>query len=339
MEPLISVILPIYNMEDCLVRCLGSILNNTFPNLEVICVDDGSRDSSLKILLEYEQKDSRIRVISKENGGVSSARNAGLDLMTGQYVSFVDPDDYIHPQLFEFLFRALQESQADFSICGFHRVIAEGAEIYREPITFDSDAVQEYSVSQIFRNRQLRTFCWGKLFRSDLVSNIRFREDIQYAEDTVFFYEVCEHILSVKGVGVPYVLYYYVQRENSLSRGINLSQHMSLARFWVHRLRQPNSREDICLEQAVKRCLACRYMATKIQPDQEVASECKTFMKELRQRLWKTKWHTCKERLVLIIFIQFPMLYRFFRIIDDPSMWELEKAERKKRLNDENNHT
>ena len=122
MKPLISVILPIYNMELYLERCLDSILGSSYHNLEIICVDDGSKDGSLEILRRYEAADPRVIVIAKENGGVSSARNAGLDRMTGAFVSFIDPDDFIHPRYFELLFRTLTEANADISICGFRRV-------------------------------------------------------------------------------------------------------------------------------------------------------------------------------------------------------------------------
>ena len=125
MEALISVIIPIYNMEAYLARCLDSVLNNTYRNLEVLCVDDGSKDASAEILRAYAEKDSRIVPIFKENGGVSSARNAGLDRMTGEYLTFVDPDDYVHPQYVELLYRALQESGTEVAICGIDKVEEE----------------------------------------------------------------------------------------------------------------------------------------------------------------------------------------------------------------------
>ena len=95
--PLISVIIPVYNVEAYLPRCLDSVIQNTYRNLEIICVDDGSTDGSPEILRDYAQRDARITVITKENGGVSSARNAGLDRATGEFVAFIDSDDFVHP--------------------------------------------------------------------------------------------------------------------------------------------------------------------------------------------------------------------------------------------------
>ena len=102
-EELISVIIPVYNTAEYLPRCLESVLNNTYRNLEVICINDGSKDNSIEVLNAYAQKDPRIRVIDQENAGVSAARNRGLDDATGEYIAFVDSDDWIHRQYFETL--------------------------------------------------------------------------------------------------------------------------------------------------------------------------------------------------------------------------------------------
>ena len=152
MDPLVSVIIPIYNMEAYLARCLDSVLNNTYRNLEIICVDDGSTDGSAEILRAYAEKDSRIVPIFKENGGVSSARNAGLDRMTGEYVTFVDPDDFVHPQYVELLYRALKESGTEIAICGFETVADEnGTSDQPEYISFERQALRKCSFSEIFK--------------------------------------------------------------------------------------------------------------------------------------------------------------------------------------------
>lgn len=115
-EEKISVIVPIYNAELYLDRCLKSIINNTHRNLEIICINDGSTDTSLNILESYKENDSRIIVISQENRGVSSARNKGLEIATGEYISFVDADDMIHPKFFTCLMSIMIESDADIVI-------------------------------------------------------------------------------------------------------------------------------------------------------------------------------------------------------------------------------
>ncbi len=165
MEPLISVILPIYNMESYLARSLDSILGNSYQNLEILCVDDGSTDASLDILRGYAEKDSRIVVITKENGGVSSARNAGLDRMTGEFVTFIDPDDFVHPQYFEFLLRTVRVNSAvNIAICGFQIIGDTNPAVSMDPVVFNDSELVFADCEQIFKSRALRSFCCGRLF-------------------------------------------------------------------------------------------------------------------------------------------------------------------------------
>ena len=109
MQPKVSVIIPVYNVEKYLRQCLDSVVNQTLKDIEIICIDDGSTDNSLNILKEYAQKDNRIKIISKKNGGLSSARNAGLKFATGEFVGFVDSDDYIERETYENAVEPLRE--------------------------------------------------------------------------------------------------------------------------------------------------------------------------------------------------------------------------------------
>ena len=122
MENLISVIVPVYNIEAYLRKCIDSILAQTYTNLEIILVDDGSTDNSGEICNEYAAKDARIRVIHKGNGGLSSARNTGIDIATGKYIGFVDSDDYLAPDMYEKLLGAIVNNHADISVCNVHHV-------------------------------------------------------------------------------------------------------------------------------------------------------------------------------------------------------------------------
>ena len=328
-DALISVIIPIYNMEAFLSRCLNSVLNNTYRNLEIICIDDGSTDKSLEILRDYETIDSRLVVISKENGGVSSARNAGLDRMTGEYVSFVDPDDYVHPQYFELLFQALEKDKRDIAICSYSSVDADDI-IQSEPYVYDPSEVHEYTISEVFQLHDLRSYCWGKLILSSLVVNTRFHEDLKYVEDTVFFSEVSEKANSLIPL-IPYKLYYYYQREGSLTKEIKPLQHLQAAKHLAQNLLSSDGRDDIYLEQTIKRCLNTRYMSTHIFPDREVKRECNILLNSLQKRLFVTQAFGWKSKLVLRCFSLFPLLYWIFRSIKEPYMWKWEQVERKKR--------
>lgn len=129
MFPLISVIIPIYNVEKYVKRCLDSVLNQTYCHLEVILVDDGSTDSSGKICDEYKKMDTRIRVIHKSNEGVSSARNLGIEVANGEYIAFIDSDDAMEKDCIEYLYRLIQENHCSLSICSY-RIRFEGKNKY-----------------------------------------------------------------------------------------------------------------------------------------------------------------------------------------------------------------
>ena len=191
-EPLISVIIPVYNMELYLERCLDSVLNNTYRNLEVICIDDGSKDSSLEILRRYEAADSRIIVIAKENGGVSSARNAGLDRMTGEYVTFIDPDDFVHPQYLEILFYSITNTNADIVMTEPTRVYPEDLPIKMKSVPISSIDPIRITKLQIYRNKNLRAYTHCKLVKCSAVGSCRFPLGFKVSEDIIFFASIWE---------------------------------------------------------------------------------------------------------------------------------------------------
>ena len=279
MDHLISVIIPVYNMEAYLARCLDSVLCNTYRNLEVICIDDGSKDRSLDILRDYAARDKRIVVIAKENGGVSSARNAGLDRMTGEYVSFVDPDDYVHPQYFELLAKALQIKDSDFSICGYLSV-EEGSQLPEEgPVVFEPANVTSVTCSGFFQNKTFRSFCGWRMIKTSAIQAVHFREDINYAEDAVFTAAVWEANPTLTCAAIEAPLYYYVQREGSAVKGAGERDRMIVAKLFAERACLSPRNEEIYLEQTLRRVLNSRYYAVHIFPDREVVASCKETLK------------------------------------------------------------
>ena len=165
--PLISIVIPVYNVGKYLKQCLDSVLRQTYKNLEIICVNDGSTDNSLAILKEYEQKDHRIIVISQENKGQGFARNAGLKQVTSDYVSFVDSDDYIDPRYIEVLYERLYHENADFCVCG---ILPIGKD-YRKNIEY----VSAYQYTMKHRStfpinpEYIHVAPWAKLFKIDII--------------------------------------------------------------------------------------------------------------------------------------------------------------------------
>ena len=200
MTPYISVIIPVYNAEATLNKCVDSVLGQQFPDFEVILVDDGSKDGSFQICEEYARKDSRVIVIHKENGGVSSARNRGLEIAKGKWVTFVDSDDYINDT-----YLVLPEDK-DVIFASYRNVVygkeSEGLSSACFTGCRLSDVVAEYGSNSILRTP------WAKFYRRDLIGNIRFPEDMKVGEDTCF---VWQYLSRCKTYGVLPQSTYYVR--------------------------------------------------------------------------------------------------------------------------------
>lgn len=212
MEHLISVIVPIYNVEKYLSKCVDSIINQTYKNLEIILVDDGSPDNCPKICDEYENQDSRIKVIHKENGGLSDARNAGMKIASGDYIFFVDSDDWISVDTLYRLLDSAEQYGADIAECNIYSVKDNRTEEYysNKFALYDNN----YSIMQAYiKDYKIKTVVWNKLYKKDILKNILF-EVGKYNEDEFFTYRVLSN--SERLVHIDYCGYYYIQRGNSI---------------------------------------------------------------------------------------------------------------------------
>lgn len=193
-NPEVTVVIPVYNTENLLNRCVESVANQSLEDIEIILVDDGSTDSSLALCREWAKRDKRIKVIEKENGGLSSARNAGVSAASAPFVGFVDSDDFVEPDMFKQLFRSLEDRSADLAICGIRSH-------YTNQI---SDCVAETAsvissvnaVSKMALGKELSVCAVVKLYPTDLVRKHPFREGLTY-EDVFFLADVYPHIRKV----------------------------------------------------------------------------------------------------------------------------------------------
>ena len=326
----ISVILPIYNVSAYLSRCLDSILETGYQDLEIICVNDGSKDDSLRILRQYEAADSRIRVIDKENGGVSSARNAGLSVATGDYVSFVDPDDFIHPRYFEILSSCASEHDADYVIGGF-RSIKEENTVSDPPVwELGSFSSKQLSVLEFFRSHGPRTYIWGRLLRRTVASAVRFDEVVRIGEDGLYNSDICISNPDLRIWHVDAPIYGYLQREGSAMSRAKDAELFRVAEEYEKRISDLNVTELACLIPAIRRGLTVRYYATHIHPDPDLAKRCRVLLKRCAKRLFNAQTISRKEKLVDWSMIGIPGLYWLYRA-RQPGMWKWERVERKKR--------
>ena len=217
-EPLISVIIPVYKVEKYLKKCVDSVINQTYDNLEIILVDDGSPDNCPKMCDEYAKKDKRIKVIHKENGGVGSARNKGIEKSTGDYITFVDSDDWIEKEFIHEMLDIANKYKVDYVTCGYYRVYESKKEIINgnlEEIVIDS---KEY-VNKLLNVQNGYGFVHMKLIKKTKISNLRFEEKLVVGEDALFNIQLCKNIDRIVIYKKP--LYNYYFNANSVVRKYN----------------------------------------------------------------------------------------------------------------------
>ena len=209
----ISIIVPIYNLESYLDECVSSIVNQTYTNLEIILVNDGSTDRSGAICDKYKAKDERIVVIHQENQGVSVARNNGLDIAIGDYIGFVDADDWIEPDMFEVLYINMLKYNADISMCRYKHVDQDSLKNLKKNTTLNGIDILKCYLSEYHITNIINDSVWSKLYRSSLLDNIRFPEHQTY-EDILF---TCKSIINANRLVMsPECLYNYNFRSNSI---------------------------------------------------------------------------------------------------------------------------
>ncbi|MDD3184949.1 MAG: glycosyltransferase, partial [Anaerostipes sp.] len=222
-EPLVSVILPVYKVEQYVETCIQSILNQTYQKLEIIIVNDGTPDQSMKIAEKVAKDDKRTIFINKENGGLSSARNAGLEVAQGEFVFFVDSDDKIHSKTIEILISEMKDD-VDISVIAFKKVISlkENEDVIeRAEFKYISglDALKLY----LDDNTAYWIVSWGKLYRKSLFENIRFPLG-KIHEDEYTTYQLIYEARKVAYSNLE--IYYYLQRSDSIKGSIDLSKRM-----------------------------------------------------------------------------------------------------------------
>lgn len=215
----ISVIVPIYNVEKYLKKCIESIINQTYSNLEIILVDDGSPDNCGKICDEYQVQDSRIKVIHKKNGGLSDARNAGIKEATGEIISFIDSDDFVDLDMYEYMLNEMQKENADIVICGTKIDFENGKtrikRAEKRKILNSKDALIELNSFKSFDMA-----VWNKLYKKEIIDGIFFPVG-KKSEDYFVMYQYFDRAKKI--IILPEAKYHYIQRANSISRGKNFT--------------------------------------------------------------------------------------------------------------------
>ena len=219
----VSVIIPVYKVEEYLPKCLESLINQTLKDIEIIVVNDGSPDNSEKIIKEYSKKDKRVVYIKKENGGQGSARNLGLKKARGEYISFIDSDDWIDNDMLESMYNKAKENASDIVMCGYKNVSSKGI----EEVFIDKNIEKE------FKNNSLNKFfltamVWDKIYKKEFLINskIEFIEDKVWYEDLEYSVTLISLTDKIDFVNKPF--YNYLIREQSTMRNTNIIKNLDL---------------------------------------------------------------------------------------------------------------
>lgn len=214
-EPLISVIVPIYNVEKYLDKCIMSIVSQTYKNLEIILVDDGSLDNCPSICDKWKNLDNRIIVVHKENGGLSDARNKGLDMATGEYISFIDSDDFISKYFIEVLYKNLINTRSDLIQCSHLKVNSDY--LNKEKLISTDLHIMVFNtknaLESLIEEKNLNQIVWNKLYKKELLQEMRFEYD-KLNEDDFFSYQIFAKCDKIAYIDLP--LYYYFMRNESI---------------------------------------------------------------------------------------------------------------------------
>lgn len=231
-ELLISVIVPVYNVEKYLDRCVESIVGQTYSNLEIILVDDGSPDHCPAMCDAWTKKDSRIKVVHKKNGGLSDARNAGMEVSNGEMIGFVDSDDWIAPDMYQRLYEAMKSDNSDIAACGVEMVWEDETAVRMLTKSCNCVLSKEEAMQALIEESWIKQPVWYKLYKADIIRHIPFPVG-KYHEDTFWSYQVigvAERVSVIDHVG-----YYYRQRSGSIMGEAYTLKHLDAIEALEHR--------------------------------------------------------------------------------------------------------
>ena len=311
--PKISIIVPVYKVEKYIEQCIDSILNQTFKDFELILVDDGSPDKCPEICDKYALKDERIKVIHKSNGGLSSARNAGIEIATGDYIGFVDSDDFVHHKMYETLYNYALEYNADISICNYIKFTSEDKP-YNIADIDKNIKIEEYdnisALKQLYKDN-IGVFWgpWQKIYKRNLFEKIKFEEG-RIHEDRL----ICHRLLyeSKKTIYIPKIFYYYRVRNGSISTSTFKPKYYSDLIYAYRDCMILFTSENLDLKYKAQE----EYLYILFKYSKNIQRESKVYFKKTRKDFKKvlnllidSKSHSIKEKISWIMFIYTPFLY------------------------------
>lgn len=309
----ISVIIPVYNVEEYLPRCVESILNSTYENLEIICVNDGSTDGSLKVLKNYAKKDKRIVIIDKPNGGVSSSRNEGLKKATGEYISFIDSDDWVHSEFFEILLRGIKVLGADIAICDYAKKYEDQEEL--QEASHIKTAFTEERINALNPPHMLRSFIWGRIYDRKILTDKFFNENVNYMEDKDLSLSLIAENENLVVAKTEAPLYNYFIRSNSISNSVNIPKTVAALEYILNRADDYDEKRAkvLYINEALRYSLIIYNRAVSQKDTKENKKLAKALVKKCAVKMQSAGAFPLKHRIIYGIFSAFPILHRVIR--------------------------
>lgn len=312
-NPLISIIIPVYNLGKYLPKCIDSVLAQTYKNIEIIPVDDGSTDNSANVLKEYAKSDSRIKAVFKKNGGVSSARNSGIENSCGEYIYFLDGDDWLEADAIE----KLLADSFDFDVIqGAHvESYDDGREIL--PTEFNCGSLGEKNeiIGAYFLNI-IQESCCNKLFKKSVIGDIRFDNSLAVSEDSKFTYTVLKNTKKVKLIST--ITYHYFIREDSCMHQSLAEKHFDPLKLRDMQLKEIGNDKELCKKFIYIYSKLCFYLIKEILLDRNKGFVDRLTM--LRRRVLKNKFKIFVSKHfnvrfkigVLILWLCPPIFYKIY---------------------------
>lgn len=313
MNELVTVIIPVYNVEKYIDRCMESVLGQTYSNLEIILIDDGSKDNSGRMIDEYATRDSRITVVHKENGGQASARNLGLTMAKGEYVCFVDSDDCIHERYVEILLAMCNDTGCDLAICTYEDFEGESTDWKRE--LPDAEIKMETPVQTldaIFSPRNVETIVvWNKMYKRSNIMNVRFTEGRIFEDEAVSARLI---YASSKVARVEKPLYYYFQNNSGTMGGKFTLKKLDI--LWALEDRMQFFKENNLMELYYKDAykymckLLTHYYRVSVMDEKhpDILNDIKEKYKKTGKECQNCGW-SLKRRIAMKLFGIMPGLY------------------------------
>ncbi len=308
--PKVSIIVPIYKVEKEMDRCIKSILNQTYSNLEIILVNDGSPDKCPEMCNDYAEIDRRIKVIHKRNGGLSDARNEGLKIATGDYISFIDSDDWVADVFIECLLGSLIETNSDIAICNYYLVNEKGQKFKHKMVKEIEVLNHEEGISTLFAQQKFGCMVCTKLYKKNLFNNLEFPKGKLY-EDIAISLPIFDR--AKQSVLINKELYYYFQHENSIvNSGFNIHK-LDMLKYTMKMISYSHNhghKYDVEAEtfylKSLMMILLQIYQDNSSKKEKNIVRYLKKELISHKKYIWKNKYIEPRRQ-----FVMYLMIYNF----------------------------